>query len=298
MREWFAAEHEDADETRAMLRRTAQSDGDELLSEHKAVRVGGSADSKAVALVEGGRLRGYAQAAWHRPVSVDKEGYWAVEVALDPAVRDGDDVVRGVRAVRRLLPPNDAVAVWSSAEYVSAGLLAAGYEESRRLLRLRRDLPVSEMIAMPSEVSVRSFNVGKHRDKEAWLSVNNAAFADHPENGALTTADLEERTGRSWFDPAGLIMAWKGEQLLGFCWTKMHDGVVGEIYIIGVHPDFRGRGLGRALLLAGMDYLHRRRSADQVILYLEATNEEALSLYEAVGFILDRVSRQFQPQAH
>ncbi len=78
MREWFAAEHEDADETRAMLRRTAQSDGDELLSEHKAVRVGGSADSKAVALVEGGRLRGYAQAAWHRPVSVDKEGYWAV----------------------------------------------------------------------------------------------------------------------------------------------------------------------------------------------------------------------------
>lgn len=56
----------------------------------------------------------------------------------------------------------------------------------------------------------------------------------------------------------------------------------------------RGRGLGRALFFAGMEYLHSLRSADEVILYVEAANTEAVSLCETVGFTLDSVSRQFE----
>ena len=55
--------------------------------------------------------------------------------------------------------------------------------------------------------------------------------------------------------PMGFLLAWDGERLAGFCWTKVHDDGRGEIYILAVVPGSQGRGLGRALLLAGLDDL-------------------------------------------
>jgi mycothiol synthase len=116
------------------------------------------------------------------------------------------------------------------------------------------------------------------------LATNNAAFAGHEENGSIDLADLALRTAQPWFDPRGVVMAWDGDVLAGSCWTKLHGDGVGEIYIVGVHPEARGGGLGRALVLAGLADLHDRQGAEVGMLYVDGANEAAMWLYRDLGF--------------
>jgi mycothiol synthase len=57
----------------------------------------------------------------------------------------------------------------------------------------------------------------------------------------------------------------------------------GEIGTIGVRPAFRGQGLGRAMLLAGLQGL-RAHGLDTAVLGTSTTNTSALRLYEVAGF--------------
>jgi mycothiol synthase len=186
--------------------------------------------------------------------------------AID-AVRDagGGDLRLWARA-------SDPVAVGASE--------AVGLTLGRRLLQLRRSLPVGE----PWDLTVRPFVVG--RDEDAWLDVNNRAFRWHPEQGGWTVDDLRARMAEPWFDPLGFLLHEVDGRLAGFCWTKEHrdaEPPMGEIFVIAVDPDLGGRGLGRALTLAGLDHL---ATAGLCIgmLYVEGTNEAALRLYDALGF--------------
>ena len=52
-------------------------------------------------------------------------------------------------------------------------------------------------------VTVRTFEPG--RDDEAWVALNAAAFADHPEQGGWTVDDLHRRVAEPWFDPARVL---------------------------------------------------------------------------------------------
>ena len=136
--------------------------------------------------------------------------------------------------------------------------------------------------ADPPGVTIRDF--GGAADAEGVLAVNAAAFAAHPEQGSMSAADLAERMAEPWFDPAGLLLAIGADgELLGFHWTKRHDADHGEVYVIGVSPAAHGRGLGRALTVAGLRHLASRGVAE-VHLYVESDNDPALRLYSGLGF--------------
>jgi mycothiol synthase len=115
------------------------------------------------------------------------------------------------------------------------------------------------------------------------VRVNAAAFASHPEQGRWTRADLEAREAEPWFDPNGFLLAWRGTDLLGYHWTKVHSATLGEVYVLGVDPSAQGLGLGGVLLDRGLSHL-LARGCDQVLLYVEADNTVALRLYERSGF--------------
>ena len=109
------------------------------------------------------------------------------------------------------------------------------------------------------------------------------AFASHPEQGALDRRGLDERMAEDWFDPAGLLVAERDGEVVGFHWTKRHPDGTGEVYVIGVAPSTQGSGLGKALLVAGLSHLAEQGSPE-VILFVEGDNEGAVALYEAYRF--------------
>jgi mycothiol synthase len=146
----------------------------------------------------------------------------------------------------------------------------------------------------PEGIAVRTFVPGQ--DDAAWLKVNSEAFADHPEQGSWTAADLAERLQQPWFDPNGLFLAVDSSTgaLAGFHWTKVEDGV-GEVYVVGVSPTYQGSGLGKALTLQGLHHLQEDRDLDTVVLYVDGTNTAARSMYTALGFTTAALDVQYAP---
>jgi mycothiol synthase len=175
-------------------------------------------------------------------------------------------------------------------------LAAVGLHPARDLYEMRVALPLAETAEFPADVHVRPFEIG--RDEAAWIEVNNRAFAGHDEQGGWTEATLQRRMAEAWFDPALFLLAFDDEALLGFDWLKVHeahdrDPRLGEIYVIGMDPRAQGRGLGRALAVAGLDAV-RRRGIDVGMLFCAAGNEPALGLYRALGFTVHRIDRAYE----
>lgn len=159
----------------------------------------------------------------------------------------------------------------------------ANMVSGRSLYQMRRSLPTGLEVT----VATRAFVPGD--DDEAWLRVNNRAFATHGEQGGWTLETFCQRQQEAWFDPEGFRVHDIDGRMAAFCWTKVHtatapgDEMVGEIYVIAVDPDFHGRGLGRQLTLAGLDHL-ASRGITTAMLYVDADNTAAVSLYERLGF--------------
>ena len=174
---------------------------------------------------------------------------------------------------------------------------AAGFVPERDLLQMRVHLPLpADVVAATRPLATRSFVVG--RDEEAWVDTNNRAFADHPEQGGWSVAQLRERMAADWVDLDDFLIADDpdGPGLIGACWTKVHRDrtpVLGEIYVIDVDPRHHGQGWGRSLTVAGLTHL-AGRGITVGMLYTDATNVAAVALYRSLGFTIDHIDRSYR----
>ncbi|MCX6527100.1 MAG: mycothiol synthase [Actinobacteria bacterium] len=159
-------------------------------------------------------------------------------------------------------------------------------QQSRELLQLRVALPLAPSVAMRADSLItRSFDFS--RDAQNWLDTNNAAFAQHPEQGAWEIDVLRSRIAEPWFDAKGFFIHDINSELAAFCWTKLQSDttpLLGEIYVIAVHPTFTGRGLGSAITVAGLNYLSKS-GAEVGMLFVDSTNTAAIAMYNALGFV-------------
>ncbi|SDC14583.1 mycothiol synthase [Geodermatophilus telluris] len=266
------------------------------LSEEAELRLqhGGPPGGRDVLLLDdGGAPAGYARLELGGPGSDDDA---EAELVVAPAARGrgtGDALLTRLEELAGDRP----LRVWAHGDLPPATALATarGYTRARVLLQMRRPLTDDDLepgTALPPDVHVAAYRPG--RDGPAWLRVNARAFATHPEQGSWTPEDLRLREAEPWFDPAGFLLAWRGDRdaggtLLGSHWTKVHPpgdagpDPVGEVYVLGVDPDAQGLGLGRALTDLGLAHL-RGRGLDQVLLYVEEDNTAAVRLYEGRGF--------------
>lgn len=188
----------------------------------------------------------------------------------------------GTRLVRAVLDHGGADTFWAFGDSAAARAVAAktGLVATRRVLFMGRPLGSASPAAPPPGVVLRPFS---DADAEGIVEVNAAAFASHPEQGRLTLADFGTLAAQPWFDPDGLIVATIDGRIVGFHWTKRHDEATGEVYVLAVHPDAEGRGLGRALLEAGLTHL-AGLGMTSVTLYVEAKSYRVVAMYEAAGF--------------
>ncbi len=180
-----------------------------------------------------------------------------------------------------------SLSAWSHGDHPAAARLARTHDFTRvrELWVMRRRMAAPASAPLPDPVTRDGVTVRGYTptDEAELLRVNAAAFAGHPEQGGMDAANLAERMGEAWFDPAGLLLAVDGERLLGFHWTKQHSPDLGEVYVVGIDPAAQGRGLGRLLTLAGLHHL-AERGVGEVLLYVESDNTAAVALYAGLGF--------------
>ncbi|MEU6199444.1 mycothiol synthase [Streptomyces sp. NPDC047061] len=270
-----------AEAVRELLAEAARADGQQPVSEQGRLQLAGGAREGVshLLLSVGGELVGYAQLEDTDPVEAP-----AAELVVHPAHR-GHGHGRALGAAL-LAASGKRLRVWAHGGHSAARHLAQvlGLTLFRELRQMRRpltdlDLPDPKL---PEGVTVRTFVPG--RDDAAWLAVNAAAFAHHPEQGSLTQRDLDDRMAQPWFDPAGFFLAERGGELLGFHWTKVHDAEgLGEVYVLGVSPAAQGGGLGKSLTTIGLRYL-ADRGLPTAMLYVDADNTAAVAVYERLGF--------------
>jgi mycothiol synthase len=163
-----------------------------------------------------------------------------------------------------------------------------GYSEVRFFLRMVADdlSSLDERNTLPAGVTLRSFQVGA--DEEDLYDAWSDAFAEHwgqsevlPDTWWRERRDLETAA----FDPSLWFVA-VTDRIVGLVIAREEVSTAGRIgYIsdIGVRPDWRGKGLGYALLVRALAEL-RRRKLESATLNVDADNRtSALRLYKKVG---------------
>jgi mycothiol synthase len=270
------------DETRAAVLRLAETvearDGAPPLSDQALTRLS-SPRVTHLLITDGDDVTGYAQ----------------LDGSTLEVVGDATSIPNLLEAALGEPGGTAEVRVWSHGwrSPLATMLDQGGFEKVRILHQMRRTFDDAlPDVPLPDGVLARAFVVGQ--DESAWVAVNAAAFASHPEQGSWTVEDLLAREAEAWFDPSGFLVAVRGEQMIGYHWTKVHADGMGEVYVLGVDPSAQGLRLGPALLARGLKHL-AERGCPGVLLYVDDDNPSAMRLYERFGFRTFDTDVQWRP---
>ncbi|MGW7079199.1 mycothiol synthase [Streptomyces sp. NPDC054866] len=283
-----------ADAVLGLIAEAARADGQQAVSEQGRLQLRGGARTgvRHLLLSLGDELVGYAQLEDTDPIEAP-----AAELLVHPAHRGrGHGRALGTAL---LAESGRRLRIWahgghSAARHLAQVLGLTLFRELRQMRRSLGDLNLPEPV-LPEGVSVRAFVPGD--DDAAWLAVNADAFAHHPEQGSLTQRDLDDRKAEPWFDPRGFFLAEKDGELVGFHWTKVHaDEGLGEVYVLGVRPGAQGGGLGKALTTIGLNHL-AAAGLPTAMLYVDADNKAAVSVYERLGFITHETDLMYRTES-
>jgi ribosomal protein S18 acetylase RimI-like enzyme len=110
-------------------------------------------------------------------------------------------------------------------------------------------------------------------------------------NTYFTTRQMVERQAEN----RKLFIVAEGDVLQGYIFCK-REPETGEGYLdfIGVAGPFQGKGLGRQLVAAGLAWVFMLSGIEKIAETVRASNETALALYAAFGFVTKRMMRGYR----
>lgn len=110
------------------------------------------------------------------------------------------------------------------------------------------------------------------------------SFKEVPGSFILEEADCLERS-ETQSPKVELLL--QGEEVVGFVRVQMKNQNEGELAILGRHPKYRGHNVGIHLVQRGLGTLNKL-GATKIYLEVAAVNNQALALYERLGFVLTK----------
>ena len=108
------------------------------------------------------------------------------------------------------------------------------------------------------------------------IARQNAVFFNDESEEISILPEEEEQRGMT------IYLAEKDQQIVGKAHVQLASGT-GGIYGLGVLPEHRGKGYGRAVLLMAVQKLLEAK-ASRIMLQVAADNSNALHLYKSCGF--------------
>ena len=162
------------------------------------------------------------------------------------------------------------------------------FQFSRYFLELKLDIYNTHLPDInPHEFNMRTLQRG---EEDKLTGLQNRCFTGSWGFNPNTTEDIVYRLNLSGCSPEDVTMAYKGDRPVGYCWTRKiliagpdPQENKGLIHMMGVVPEYRSKGIGKKMLLAGLKYL-RCNNIWRVELTVDKKNHAARGLYESVGF--------------
>ncbi|MFC1958290.1 GNAT family N-acetyltransferase [Chloroflexota bacterium] len=162
-----------------------------------------------------------------------------------------------------------------------AALSRLGFKYVRQFLKYKLDM-VSLSWQAPSQAAQECCHL-RQGEEYKLTEIQNVSFAEHWGYNPNTLETTTYRINLSRCSPEDIIITCAGDRITGYCWTGPTDQQTGQIYMLGVAPDYRGKGIGRRLLLAGLAHL-RSKGLQVAELTVDSENSSARALYQSIGF--------------
>lgn len=159
-----------------------------------------------------------------------------------------------------------------------------GMKVVRSLWKMRWEGEDVPEVRLPSAFSVRTLVAGQ--DEQTLTELQNVAFEENWGFSPNTVEQIRVRVEHNRGGPESIIFITEGDEAAAYNWTMFYvddDSPSGVIAMTGVHPDYRGRGIGRAVVTVGIANLVER-GASFVDLEVDADNIPARELYLNLGF--------------
>lgn len=163
--------------------------------------------------------------------------------------------------------------------------LGNGYRIMRHWHYMEREVEgTMQRPKLPDGYSWKGFTVN---DKDSWLDCHNAAFQDYWEKRPISANEFSSYVGRPGFDSQGLPgIVSGGSYVAASSFASLQSsgtGSRGMIWTVGVVPEHRRRGLGKALTMKALETLGAM-GVKSVGLYVDGENLTAFKMYKGLGF--------------
>ena len=293
------------EQVEAMLEEVESSDGVAAISEAFLKGINDDAGHRHIIATLGDKVVGF--------VTIDINR--VVELAVHPSYRHDGLAIRLIKGLKDKFDITGAIDVWAHGDLPEAQRFVSNLDarRTRELHKMAVACPPdssrkalfdtqsqqAHQRAEQLDIDVLNYTTACERFgadvvDEEWLRVNNEAFAWHPEQGGWSLEQLQKAREVSWFDPEGVILIWKDDEnnsrCMGFHWTKIPVNQqeeagkrTGEVYVVCLADEARGKGMGGGITALGIEYL-LKRGCSEIELYVEGDNAPAVATYRRLGF--------------
>jgi len=162
-----------------------------------------------------------------------------------------------------------------------------GFSLIRRFLELGLDIAdVGELDMAQAAPGCRYL---QHGEEDNLTQLQNRAFAGAWGYNPNTVEEITFRVNSSTCSREDIVLIYEGDIAIGYCCIGIscEEGIPsirkGRILMLGVAPDYRGKGMGKKLVLTGLARL-KSKGLQVAELTVDSENKAACALYQSIGF--------------